>query len=218
MCIIDRSKELFTSRRRHTRCALVTGVQTCALPIFGSKGRKYPSPIATKTETAIPITSTFIGLSTCPCYAAPPPAGCICPAVLLRRLFLLILQVERDQREQGRWHRDPGKPELPARVPAGRDIVGAGETFGFGDGHDGFLARARRLCRNRCAQPRLLLRILRAAFGCACRIRFRCRVGRVVLSGGVLRRSAFLLPFNRFGRRGRFRRGGLHEEIGRANV
>src|SRR3546814_7251959 len=24
----------FTSRRRHTRCALVTGVQTCALPIY----------------------------------------------------------------------------------------------------------------------------------------------------------------------------------------
>src|SRR3546814_10346225 len=29
----------FSSRRRHTRCALVTGVQTCALPIFPS-----PSP------------------------------------------------------------------------------------------------------------------------------------------------------------------------------
>src|SRR3546814_2597783 len=26
----------FSSRRRHTRCALVTGVQTCALPIFRS--------------------------------------------------------------------------------------------------------------------------------------------------------------------------------------
>src|SRR3546814_5849710 len=26
---------LFASRRRHTRCALVTGVQTCALPISG---------------------------------------------------------------------------------------------------------------------------------------------------------------------------------------
>src|SRR3546814_1559122 len=25
---------LFSSRRRHTRCALVTGVQTCALPIY----------------------------------------------------------------------------------------------------------------------------------------------------------------------------------------
>src|SRR3546814_4675100 len=29
----------FSSRRRHTRCALVTGVQTCALPIWaGLKG------------------------------------------------------------------------------------------------------------------------------------------------------------------------------------
>src|SRR3546814_5399495 len=27
----------FSSRRRHTRCALVTGVQTCALPIFSSR-------------------------------------------------------------------------------------------------------------------------------------------------------------------------------------
>src|SRR3546814_8687239 len=27
---------LFSSRRRHTRCALVTGVQTCALPISES--------------------------------------------------------------------------------------------------------------------------------------------------------------------------------------
>src|SRR3546814_13602360 len=26
----------FSSRRRHTRCALVTGVQTCALPIYCS--------------------------------------------------------------------------------------------------------------------------------------------------------------------------------------
>src|SRR3546814_3356739 len=28
----------FSSRRRHTRCALVTGVQTCALPISGDVG------------------------------------------------------------------------------------------------------------------------------------------------------------------------------------
>src|SRR3546814_13417165 len=31
----------FSSRRRHTRCALVTGVQTCALPIFDdARGRR----------------------------------------------------------------------------------------------------------------------------------------------------------------------------------
>src|SRR3546814_2078325 len=29
----------FSSRRRHTRCALVTGVQTCALPIFARHQR-----------------------------------------------------------------------------------------------------------------------------------------------------------------------------------
>src|SRR3546814_17646967 len=29
----------FSSRRRHTRCALVTGVQTCALPISRSQAR-----------------------------------------------------------------------------------------------------------------------------------------------------------------------------------
>src|SRR3546814_10210226 len=28
----------FSSRRRHTRCALVTGVQTCALPIYSICG------------------------------------------------------------------------------------------------------------------------------------------------------------------------------------
>src|SRR3546814_12762799 len=30
----------FSSRRRHTRCALVTGVQTCALPISWQKSAK----------------------------------------------------------------------------------------------------------------------------------------------------------------------------------
>src|SRR3546814_9361298 len=32
----------FSSRRRHTRCALVTGVQTCALPILGVESMSAP--------------------------------------------------------------------------------------------------------------------------------------------------------------------------------
>src|SRR3546814_8861584 len=32
----------FSSRRRHTRCALVTGVQTCALPILVMAANGYP--------------------------------------------------------------------------------------------------------------------------------------------------------------------------------
>src|SRR3546814_7044599 len=33
MCELSRYLVFFSSRRPHTRCALVTGVQTCALPI-----------------------------------------------------------------------------------------------------------------------------------------------------------------------------------------
>src|SRR3546814_5055350 len=34
MCFLCTVFFFFSSRRRHTRCALVTGVQTCALPIL----------------------------------------------------------------------------------------------------------------------------------------------------------------------------------------
>src|SRR3546814_17281025 len=37
----------FSSRRRHTRCALVTGVQTCALPIFSTPKAKLGLPAVT---------------------------------------------------------------------------------------------------------------------------------------------------------------------------
>src|SRR3546814_18977313 len=64
----------FSSRRRHTRCALVTGVQTCALPIlslvgFWSLALFYPfvgihhylySPIADWAETLAIITSMLL--------------------------------------------------------------------------------------------------------------------------------------------------------------
>src|SRR3546814_20207222 len=33
----------FSSRRRHTRCALVTGVQTCALPIYADDRARSPA-------------------------------------------------------------------------------------------------------------------------------------------------------------------------------
>src|SRR3546814_6024144 len=36
----------FSSRRRHTRCALVTGVQTCALPILISPAASAAAKLA----------------------------------------------------------------------------------------------------------------------------------------------------------------------------
>src|SRR3546814_825871 len=42
----------FSSRRRHTRCALVTGVQTCALPIFSSGDRWRRTSAAGRAASA----------------------------------------------------------------------------------------------------------------------------------------------------------------------
>src|SRR3546814_2667677 len=41
----------FSSRRRHTRCALVTGVQTCALPIYSSWQRPTKNATGTSLQT-----------------------------------------------------------------------------------------------------------------------------------------------------------------------
>src|SRR3546814_21007392 len=43
----------FSSRRRHTRCALVTGVQTCALPISGPFRKKEAWTMTTKPKDII---------------------------------------------------------------------------------------------------------------------------------------------------------------------
>src|SRR3546814_12083238 len=64
-----------SSRRRHTRCALVTGVQTCALPIC------HPANATVKTQSAI-IHGFVIGraynecrqLTTMPCSTADRPS------------------------------------------------------------------------------------------------------------------------------------------------
>src|SRR3546814_10676891 len=41
----------FSSRRRHTSCALVTGVQTCALPILLSSEPPSPDPCGLETSS-----------------------------------------------------------------------------------------------------------------------------------------------------------------------
>src|SRR3546814_3320977 len=40
----------FSSRRRHTRCALVTGVQTCALPIYCRCRAQHPESFRTDAQ------------------------------------------------------------------------------------------------------------------------------------------------------------------------
>src|SRR3546814_10095124 len=44
----------FSSRRRHTRCALVTGVQTCALPICSDPTALRSSPLYHESLSTMP--------------------------------------------------------------------------------------------------------------------------------------------------------------------
>src|SRR3546814_18538978 len=48
----------FSSRRRHTRCALVTGVQTCALPICFPRPSIRPASLAGRDGRPLPRRST----------------------------------------------------------------------------------------------------------------------------------------------------------------
>src|SRR3546814_3994278 len=50
----------FSSRRRHTRCALVTGVQTCALPILKLTGEDVRLRIAGR---ALRVLEVVLGIS-----------------------------------------------------------------------------------------------------------------------------------------------------------
>src|SRR3546814_7097996 len=68
----------FSSRRRHTRCALVTGVQTCALPIWLALSVGYAqSPIQNLSE--MPLQAIHRSLGSQPCgdvqLKVPPNGG-----------------------------------------------------------------------------------------------------------------------------------------------
>src|SRR3546814_8934552 len=62
----------FSSRRRHTRCALVTGVQTCALPICYFVG----------------LLSSSLGIVVPPALASGPYAGGVVnlPALIIAQI------------------------------------------------------------------------------------------------------------------------------------
>src|SRR3546814_19374842 len=57
MCGLSIDYFFFSSRRRHTRCAVVTGVQTCALPI----SRRTAKPLLTVLFVATAFAAHYIG-------------------------------------------------------------------------------------------------------------------------------------------------------------
>src|SRR3546814_5690445 len=73
----------FSSRRRHTSCALVTGVQTCALPISPPKKRRLSPP-------------------------RHPPDGVPERRTARFAVFLLRARKTSAESECGEWHRQAG--------------------------------------------------------------------------------------------------------------
>src|SRR3546814_9315615 len=51
----------FSSRRRHTRCALVTGVQTCALPISDEENRSATADPLARTVADVLVRNALPG-------------------------------------------------------------------------------------------------------------------------------------------------------------
>src|SRR3546814_8073427 len=80
MCVSSISLFLFffSSRRRHTRCALVTGVQTCALPICGNVDARART-VAFERQPAAHV-GAVAGAVDAQRRRCDPPAGVFAPA------------------------------------------------------------------------------------------------------------------------------------------
>src|SRR3546814_4900787 len=72
LLVRDSKSFFFSSRRRHTRCALVTGVQTCALPICTdlmaarNLRREQLAKACADTPPRLPAALTDMKLAPCP--------------------------------------------------------------------------------------------------------------------------------------------------------
>src|SRR3546814_1992370 len=97
---------LFSSRRRHTRCALVTGVQTCALPIWAGRLRLpiLPEPgeigdpggeIGNMAGDRIIAQPARSGLPA-PIGSGHPPAG-IVPLCKRFEIFFVMIAAPREE-------------------------------------------------------------------------------------------------------------------------
>src|SRR3546814_13980470 len=89
----------FSSRRRHTRCALVTGVQTCALPICSCALTAGTVPAA--TSAAMPQLQTLL-----------IPVLLICPLLSGPKLMIFWITKETRNAEQ---EASPGRDYRQAR-------------------------------------------------------------------------------------------------------
>src|SRR3546814_15613261 len=116
MCIIDFILFFFSSRRRHTRCALVTGVQTCALPIYA----RHHGKVAVDRELSFGKGGALHGAGMGMCAASVHRNGVtMCP--VLRRADARFLFAPQARQRVGVPYAD----QDPAAQVRGRYVSGS---------------------------------------------------------------------------------------------
>src|SRR3546814_17630500 len=114
----------FSSRRRHTRCALVTGVQTCALPISSNAGASFFAMRAAGAFHGMIAPTTPTGSRT-----NRPTHGPVLSTCLSSKPKLLANYENKSNRLQPVAARNPETPRARKRVVSGkvgRDGIGCG--------------------------------------------------------------------------------------------
>src|SRR3546814_10846384 len=105
----------FSSRRRHTRCALVTGVQTCALPIFAYSEAKALNGDLSLIWDSREDGATEKALALCEFIAAARKADALAAELIAAREAIARLidprsEARRVGKECGRTCRSRGSP------------------------------------------------------------------------------------------------------------
>src|SRR3546814_13666361 len=79
----------FSSKRRHRRCALVTGVQTCALPIWVKASAVAPAkPPITDPSPSLRTLRALAFITVCPSETCPSPATTTFPFLRTERMVV----------------------------------------------------------------------------------------------------------------------------------
>src|SRR3546814_16396103 len=91
---------VFSSRRRHTRCALVTGVQTCALPIYApyQQLRQHAAEVGGDLDVAEVGREDF---RVQPLPAAVELAAVACAAKHQQRVAVAVVGARPEERRVG---------------------------------------------------------------------------------------------------------------------
>src|SRR3546814_17468111 len=121
----------FSSRRRHTRCALVTGVQTCALPIFRRTGR-IP---ALSTRACQRLRRQVLALRVHDALAA---------GASIRDVGIMLFGFERVRDE---WADEALKWHCRRLIALAREMVAGGYRTLLGSGQIGSASCRERVCQ-----------------------------------------------------------------------